>query len=117
MGDLNVTALIGLIIRAFSTAVVLFYVIPKQFKEVLRPKDWLTGLRWRLLALFGISAFSAIPTLTYQAIRSMGGDSDTLRGVATITGSLSVLATTWLLVEVYRYRKKDDQDHSDTDKE
>ncbi len=108
MGDLNLNALIGLLIRALSTGVILVYIIPRQFKEVLRPHDWLSGLRWRLLALFGISAFSAIPTLTYQFIRTIGGESQTLRNIAVITGNLSVLATTWLLVEVYRYRIKDD---------
>lgn len=107
MNDLNTVAIIGLLIRMASIGVVLFYVIPKQFLEVLRPRDWLTDLRWYILVLFLFSIFAAIPSLSYQLLRSNGGDSSGLRSVATITGNLSNLASSVLLVLIYNYKKKD----------
>lgn len=108
MEGINYYALISWTIRIISVSVLLFYIIPKQFKEVLRPKSWLTGLRWQLLLLFSFSVLAAIPALTYQGIRTFGGESPVLRNVAGISGNLSTLATTILLILVYNYKQKDD---------
>lgn len=104
----NLYALISLLIRILALGIILFYVIPKQFMEVTRPKNWLTGLRWQILLLFIFSIMAAIPSLTYQYIRTFGGDSQVLRNVASITSNLSSLGTSILLVLIYNYRRKDE---------
>lgn len=106
MNNLNWYALASLVIRAVSVGIILFYVIPKQFFEVLRPKNWLTGLRWYILLLFIFSIVSAVPSLVYQAIRTTGSDSSILRNVASILGNLSSLSTSILLVLIYNYKRK-----------
>lgn len=106
MNDLNWYALVSLIIRVLSIGIILFYVIPKQFFEVLRPKNWLTGLRWLILLLFIFSVISAIPSLAYQFLRTIGDDSPLLRNIASISGNLSNLGTSVLLVLIYNYKKK-----------
>lgn len=105
--NVNLYALVSLVIRVLAIAVILFYVIPKQFMEVTRPKNWLTGLRWQILILFIFSITAAIPSVYYQYIRTIGGDSVILRNVASIAGNLSNLGTSILLVLIYNYRKRD----------
>lgn len=107
MDNYNLYALISLIIRIFSLSIILFYIIPKQFAEVIRPKSWLTGLRWQILILFVFSIIAAIPSLTYQIIRTMGQEADMLRNIASITGNLSNLGTSILLVLIYNYKGKE----------
>lgn len=104
--DVNFYALLSLVIRSISIAIILFYVIPKQFLEVLRPKDWLTGLRWYILLLFTLSILAAIPALVYQAFRTFGIDAPVLRNIASVLNNLSALSTSLLLVAVYNYKKK-----------
>lgn len=106
MDDFNLSALISLLIRLFAVGIVIVYIVPKQFGEVLRPKDWLTNLRWQILLLFVFSALAAIPALSYQGIRVYGLDSELLRTVASILGNLSNLATSILLVLIYNYKDK-----------
>lgn len=107
MNGVNVWALVSLLIKMASLGTILFYIIPKQFREVMRPKNWITPLRWQLLLLFGFSIISALPALSYQVIRTFGGESPGLRNMASISGNLSTLATTILLYMVYNYKKKD----------
>jgi hypothetical protein len=108
MNDINYYALISWIIRILSTSVLLFYIIPKQFKEVMRPRTWITGLRWQILLLFTFSVVAAFPALAYQGVRTFGGESPGLRNIAGISGNLSTLGTTTLLVLVYNYKQKDE---------
>ena len=100
-------AIISLIIRVISIAIVLFYIIPKQFMEVLRPRDWLTRLRWQILLLFLFAVFSSIPSLSYQAARINGEPNESFRSAVSITSNLSILSTSILLVLIYNYKKKD----------
>ena len=100
-------AIISLLIRIVSIGIVLFYIIPKQFLEVLRPRDWLTKLRWQILLLFLFTIFASIPALSYQAARVNGEPSEAFRNIVTVSSNLSVLSTSVLLVLIYNYRKKD----------
>ena len=107
-GEFNVWAFISLLIKLGGLSVIVFYVIPKQFAEVLRPYNWLTGLRWQILGLFIFSVVSAIPSMTYQMLRSFGNiEADFLRNIASITGNISDLGITILLVLIYNYKQKD----------
>lgn len=104
---MNYAALTAFIIGGFCTSVYVFFLMPKQFNEVLRPKNYLTRLRWIILAILLISIGTSIPGLLYQYGRIGGQDFQVLRNVATITSNVSRLATTILLVLVYTYRKEE----------
>lgn len=97
-------AIISLLIRTLSIGIILFYVIPKQFMEVLRPKDWLTRLRWQILLLFLFTVFASIPALTYQAGRVNGETNESFRNIVSISSNLSILSTSILLVLIYNYK-------------
>lgn len=101
--------LVSFIIRTIALGVICLYVIPKQFLEVLRPKDWLTRLRWQLLLLFIFSAIATLPALAYQFGQLYGYNSSTLQNVARITANLSNLGTSVILVLIYKYRKNDNE--------
>lgn len=104
--NVNVYILIGFIIRLIALAVLVFYIVPRQFIEVLRPRDWLTGLRWQILLLFVLSIIASIPPLIYQLLRLNEVDSEILRNVATITGNLSTLGMTVLIVLIFNYKRR-----------
>src|ERR1700749_4906883 len=104
MNDLNLNALSGLIISLVSL-VALLYVAYRQTFEVLRPKNWLTGLRWQIYALLIISIVGLIPAIVYQFCRVINVEANFLRNVATITGAFSRLGSAILLVKVFNYRK------------
>lgn len=107
MNDTNIFALIGLAIRATAIGIILFYIVPKAFRQVLRPKDWLTGLRWQLLSMFTFSILASVPSVVYQVMRSYGAETELLRNVATVSGNLSFLGISILLVMIYNYKQKE----------
>jgi hypothetical protein len=98
---------IALIIKFLTLLVMLFYLIPKQVAEVLRPKDWLTGLRWQILLLLIASVITSIPASTYTILRYYGTDSALLREISLITNNVSGLAIIVLLVLIFNYKRKD----------
>jgi len=103
---LNVSSLIALIIRFAGFVVVGFYLFPKQLREVLRPVDWLTRLRWQILALLSVSVISGIPSIWYQIIRLTGGEAEILRNISTVTSNISQLLIIILLVLIFNYKRK-----------
>lgn len=107
IADLNIYSLIGLIIRSIAIGIILFYIIPKQFKEVLRPRDWLTGLRWQMLLMFTFAILASVPSVIYQLLRTNGIEAPVLRDISSITGNLSFLAISVLLVMIYNYKRKE----------
>lgn len=107
MKDPSIYSLIGLVIRSIAIGIIVLYVLPKQFKEALRPKDWLTGLRWQMLALFGLAVIASVPAIVYQVILSLGMTAPVLRNVATVCGNLSFLAISIDAVLIYNYKKKE----------
>jgi len=107
IGEINVYSLIGLVIRSIAIAIILFYIIPKQFKEVLRPRDWLTGLRWQMLLMFSFAILASVPSVVYQILRTIGVDAPVLRDISSVTGNLSFLAISLLLVMIYNYKRKE----------
>lgn len=91
---------------AFTALFVMVYLVPKQMKEVLSPKDWLTGLRWQILLTLVFSIIGLVPSVVYLGFRSFGIESEDLRSVASIAGNLSRLANVILLVMIFNYKKK-----------
>lgn len=106
---INRYALFGLIVRLICTSIIAFYVVPKQVREVMRPKNQFTKLRWILLSLFCVSVLFSVPSIAYQALRIFGHDSHVLRNFVTISANISTIATTWLLVLIYRYKVRIDE--------
>lgn len=102
----NQSAAISLVIASLSLAALL-YLAPKQMAEVLRPKNWLTGLRWRIFWILIFSIIGLIPSVVYLSIRTFGGDNEVLRSVASVAGNFSRLANVVLLIMVFNYRKKE----------
>jgi hypothetical protein len=102
----NTPAFISFLLGLLTTSVFIFFLMPKQFKEVIRPYDGLTRLRWYILAILVFSIITAIPGLTYVYFRSTGHEYHVLRNIASILGRISSLATTILLILVYTYRTK-----------
>lgn len=103
----NWYALTAFLISFLSLLVYAFFLMPKQINEVLRPKDWLTRLRWIILTILAVSILTSIPGVVYQYSRVLGDESDFLRNFVTISSNISRLASTVLLVLVFTYRKKE----------
>lgn len=75
--------------------------------EAVRPKDWLTPLRWRIFAILFIALLTLIPSLTYQLLRLYGIDSPDIRNIVTITSRFNGAATLALLFTIFFYRRKE----------
>lgn len=105
---MNHTALISFILGLVIEVVYVAFLTPKQLKEVLRPYDGLTKLRYYILAILVIAILTGIPGLAYTYFRIYGQSYHALQNIASITTRVSGLATTTLLVLVFTYRKKDD---------
>lgn len=106
MNDLNIYVLIGLIIRIVAIGYIVLYIVPKQFFEVLRPRNWLTGLRWKILFFLLFIVLTAVPSLTYQGTRLHSVSVNSLQNLSSVTGNLSYLGLAVLLGMIYNYRKK-----------
>lgn len=105
---MNWFAWYGFIVGFLGTGVVVCYILPLQTKELKRPKDGLTRLRWMLWIILFLTVVVAIPALSYQLLRATGTDLPWLRNVATIFGSLVRPLNAILLVLVWRYKYKDE---------
>lgn len=97
----------GFIISVICLGVYVLFLTPKQFKEVLRPVDWLTGLRWYILLILILAIITSIPSTLYQLYRALGDNYIVLQNISTVTSQISKLSTTILLVLVFTYSKKD----------
>lgn len=86
--------------------VYVFYLTPRQIREVLRPNDWLTGLRWLILAILTMTALTFIPSLVYLFYLSRGEEYEILRSVSSIIGGINLFGTTILMILIFNYRKK-----------
>lgn len=98
-------------IRAIITSacclVFLFFLIPKQTNEVLRPLDGLTRLRWQILGILLLIALTLIPSIVYQFLIAYGHEYKTLRNIVAQISGINLVGLTVLFVMIYRYRRKD----------
>lgn len=78
-----------------------------QIREVVRPRDWLTGLRVRILIILLLTIITLIPSLVYQGVRLTGDEAGLLRDIVTVTSRISTLCTLVIMVSIFKYRKKD----------
>lgn len=95
----------GLIMVALG--IIVFYIIPLQTRLVLRRKDWLTGLRWRLLAVSVFISIAASPVITNRVLRLFGVESVLLSNISALSIGFAFLAFSVSLVSVYHYKNKD----------
>lgn len=84
----------------------LFFLTPKQFREVLAPSDWLTGFRWAILAVLLGTTITLIPSLVYLFYAMQGQDYPALRNIASVVGGTNLIFTTIAMVFLYTYRTK-----------
>lgn len=106
--DLINAPAIALLIKLTVLGIAAFYLFPRQLAQALRPKDWLTRLRWRILAALGVSIISILPSVAYQYIRAVGGEAAILQDVVSITTNISLLAFMILIVSIFNYSTKNE---------
>lgn len=82
----------------------LFFLIPKQAREVIQPEDGLTRLRWQILTLLIIIALTMIPSIFTQYYAATGHQYRVLRNVSSLAGGVNLIALTigWILIFTYR---------------
>ena len=104
--DAQISTVIALVIKLVVFAIISFYIVPKQLREVFRPYDGLTALRWQILVLLSVSVITSIPSAAYQVVLFLGEKSELLREIATITNNVSSLIIVVLLVLIFNYKKR-----------
>jgi hypothetical protein len=103
---MNVVAIISLTARLLAIAMVTYFSVPGQIREVWRPKDYLTRLRWYILALLVLFIISSFPSLLLQFLRIGGPTGGILSSVASIATNVSILSMAILFVLISKYRQK-----------
>lgn len=102
----NYLALLNLVVRVVTIAVFALFLIPRQIREVTRPKNGFTGLRWRLLVsllLMTAMLIVTLPRLVQVAqTPSVGLSAD----VATISMTVFFIAFVINEVSIYTYKEK-----------
>jgi len=79
----------------------------KQLQEVVRPVNWLTPLRWLILAILALTTVSLVPSVIYQYYVAVGQKFEFLRQVSSVVGAINLAGTTTLLVMVFTYKKSE----------
>lgn len=98
----------GLIIMIFAFVPLVFYVIPKQFAEVRRPRNEFTRLR-KLVFLAEVFLVLAMVPGVPRSIQTLGTPPvNNYAKVAAITNRVPYFATMVILVLIYNYRSKDE---------
>lgn len=97
------TSFVALFMKLCALSLFL-YVYPQQLSVALSERDFLSGLRWRILALLTTAIISLVPSIWLQVMVLIGLDPGSLRDVSTITTNLSILAFAILLVSIIKYK-------------
>lgn len=83
------------------------YLSVRMAREVVRPSDWLTPLRWRIFWTVFLVVLTLIPSFIYQILRLYGIESQEVRDIVTITSKVNSLGALLVLFSVFSYRRKD----------
>lgn len=102
----NPYALFALLVRIAVICVIMLYLFPRQMKEVARPKNEFTRLRWYLLTLLGACAVTMVPTAPrlFQLIQTP--PENLLSIVSTVSSSVCLAAFLVILVLVFTYKEQ-----------
>lgn len=103
----NYFFLVRFLITLMCFLTFLFFLVPRQTREVLRPLDGLTGLRYQILGILLLITLTLVPPIVYQFFISLGHEYEVLRNVSSIVGGVNLVGLTVLFVMVYIYRRKD----------
>lgn len=103
----NPAFLIRATITTACLLVFLFFLIPRQMKEVLLPLDGLSRLRWQIFGILLLIALTLIPSIVYQYFIAFGHEYKVLRNIVSIVGGVNLVGLTVLFVMIYVYRRKD----------
>lgn len=87
--------------------VFLFFLTPRQVKEVLLPEDGLTRLRWYLLSVLLVIIITLIPSMVSQFFQAIGYDYRILKNISAIVGAVNLVSLTVLFIMIYIYRRND----------
>jgi len=85
------------------------YLSVAMAREAIRPKDWLTPLRWRIFTAVFFVVLTLIPSFVYQLLRLYGLDTEEIRNVVTVTSRINSLGALLVLFSVFTYRRKGDK--------
>lgn len=99
--------LTGSVMIIIALGMIVFYLIPIQARELLKNKDWLTGLRWRLILASVSITIAASPVITNRLLRWLGVNSTLLANISVLSIGIAFLAFALALVSVYHYKKKE----------
>lgn len=98
---INLFVALGTCLTLISISILVFYVIPKQVKEVMRPVNEYTPLRWVLLSIsLAFILFSILPTV-YTLGRLDEPTQFTLQNLASLSSSLRTIAFILLYISLY----------------
>ena len=103
----NWAIIVGSAMILVALGVIVFHLIPIQARELIENKDWLRGMRLRLLLASVFIVIAASPVITNRVIRWFGGDSVLAANASVLAIGLAFLAFSLSLVSVYHYRKKE----------
>lgn len=103
--DINVITLLN-IVGSLCGLAIMFYVIPKQIKEVRRPKNEYTRLRWYLLAIPLIYSLALVLRLP-RLLEILDHPHDNLAAaLASLSGTAIVLSFALFVLLIYTYKEK-----------
>lgn len=106
MTDVNISSIINIIIGVFYISV-LAYALPKQIADVLDyANDGLDRLRKFILGCLVVSILTALPPMAYQILRLMGERNDLLGLISGVSLRVSALASAFIILYIYIYRRK-----------
>lgn len=94
-------------------AVFLLYVLffnYRQSREVARPRDGLTRLRWIILSVLLLTTVTLVPVMVYQLLISFGHDYGIMRNIISIVGGINVICSTFLLYLIFTYHIKEEKE-------
>lgn len=100
----NWSFLVRFLITTGIFLVYLVFLVRKQLEEVTQPYDAYTQLRWMILAILLITILTLAPLMMYQIFVAMGHEYRVLRNVVSIVGGINQIASTVLLVLIFKYK-------------
>lgn len=103
----NIPVFIRFLATTGCFLVFLFFLTPRQVKEVLLPEDGLTRLRWLLLSVLLVIIITLIPSIVSQFFQAMGHNYRVLRNISAIVGAVNLVSLTILFIMIYIYRRQD----------
>lgn len=95
--------LTSIILRTVSIGMLLAYVVPRQVREVRRPRDQFTSLRWLVFHLIVFFVLASSPVLIYQG-STLSTHHTAFQQIASIANGLASLAVGVVLMLIYNYR-------------